>query len=109
MKPQRIVLSRKKGWRKPENTVVVARPGEWGNPFIVSPHARPGSRSGACYICMPTVEEAVECHRLMWEVIAKEQPERFAYMQTELRGKHLACWCREGPCHADTLLQIANA
>ena len=28
----------------------------------------------------------------------------------ELRGKNLACWCREGsPCHADVLLEIANA
>lgn len=31
--PERIQLSRKKGWRKPENTVVVARPTRWGNPF----------------------------------------------------------------------------
>lgn len=33
MSPQRIQLSRAKGWRKPENTVVVARPSKWGNPF----------------------------------------------------------------------------
>ncbi|MCX7008873.1 MAG: DUF4326 domain-containing protein, partial [Kiritimatiellaeota bacterium] len=27
----------------------------------------------------------------------------------DLRGKHLACWCRIGtPCHADVLLKIAN-
>lgn len=31
--PERIQLSRKKGWRKPENTVVVSRPSKWGNPF----------------------------------------------------------------------------
>jgi len=30
--PERIQLSRQKGWRKPENTVVVARPSMWGNP-----------------------------------------------------------------------------
>lgn len=28
----------------------------------------------------------------------------------ELRGKNLACWCKPGkPCHADVLLEIANA
>ena len=27
----------------------------------------------------------------------------------DLRGKDLACWCKEGtPCHADILLKIAN-
>ncbi len=27
----------------------------------------------------------------------------------ELRGKHLACFCKIGePCHADTLLKLAN-
>lgn len=26
-----------------------------------------------------------------------------------LRGKDLACWCKEGaPCHADILLELAN-
>lgn len=27
-----------------------------------------------------------------------------------LRGKNLACWCPlDGPCHADVLLEVANA
>lgn len=27
-----------------------------------------------------------------------------------LRGKNLACWCKPGaPCHADVLLELANA
>lgn len=33
--PIRVQLSRAKGWRKPPNTVVVARPSRWGNPFKV--------------------------------------------------------------------------
>jgi hypothetical protein len=32
---RRVQLSRKKGWRMPPNTVSVARPGKWGNPFKV--------------------------------------------------------------------------
>ena len=35
-KPVRVQLSRKKGWRMPENTVSVARPGRWGNPWPLS-------------------------------------------------------------------------
>jgi hypothetical protein len=31
--PERIQLRRSKGWRKPEDAVVVARPTKWGNPF----------------------------------------------------------------------------
>lgn len=28
----------------------------------------------------------------------------------ELKGKNLSCWCKIGePCHADFLLEIANA
>lgn len=25
-----------------------------------------------------------------------------------LRGRDLACWCGDGPCHADVLLELAN-
>lgn len=32
------------------------------------------------------------------------------HIRTELRGKDLACWCPlDKPCHADVLLEIANA
>jgi len=27
----------------------------------------------------------------------------------ELRGKDLVCWCSPLPCHADVLLELANA
>jgi hypothetical protein len=27
----------------------------------------------------------------------------------ELRGKDLICWCAPKPCHADVLLDLANA
>lgn len=38
MKPQRIQLSRKKGWRMPPNTLKVDRTSKWGNPFVVGVH-----------------------------------------------------------------------
>ena len=33
--PERVQLSRRPGWRMPPNTVKVARPSAWGNPFVV--------------------------------------------------------------------------
>jgi hypothetical protein len=86
--------------------VSVTRPGKWGNPFIVSPTARPGAGSGVFNVCVPTAEDAVECFR---EMMAKS-PERRADVRAELRGKDLACFCPIGtPCHADVLLEIANS
>jgi len=35
MRPVRIQRKRTKGWRMPENTISVCRPGKWGNPFKV--------------------------------------------------------------------------
>ena len=106
--PKRIQLSRAKGWRMPENTVKVTRPGIWGNPFIVNPKARVGARSNA-YMCVPTVEDAVACYR---EMFNNEGPTADALRSKlhELRGKNLACFCKIGaPCHADVLLELANA
>jgi hypothetical protein len=34
--PQRVQLSRRKGWRLPANTTSVARPTKWGNPYRVA-------------------------------------------------------------------------
>jgi hypothetical protein len=36
------------------------------------------------------------------------QPELMAALP-ELRGKDLICWCAKKPCHADVLLELANA
>ena len=36
--------------------------------------------------------------------------ERLTELMGHLRGKNLACWCPIGsPCHADVLLELANA
>lgn len=107
--PERIQLRRTKGWQMPPNTVKVTRPGPWGNPFIVSPKARPGARSGAEYICLLTVEDAVECYRI-WLEDQLEKHECMRNALVELKGKNLACWCPIGsPCHGDVLLEKCNA
>jgi hypothetical protein len=92
--PARIQLSRRKGWRKPENTVVVSRPGRWGNPFAIG-------MSGE-------VESADEVVRLFEDHFNKDILYRVKVTE-ELRGKNLACWCKSGsPCHGDVLLEWAN-
>lgn len=104
--PKRIQLKRTKGWRLPPNTVVVSRPGRWGNP------RRAGQLRGY------TNADAVEDFELWlrrdpmvrsFENVYGPPPTR-REIRCELAGKNLACWCKPGaPCHADVLLRIANS
>jgi hypothetical protein len=51
--------------------------------------------------------EAVEWYR--WYV-GMWSPEMIARCRKELGGHDLLCWCKPtAPCHADILLEIANA
>jgi hypothetical protein len=88
--PQRIRLQRTRGWRKPPEAVVVARPSRWGNPFVATGNNR---------------EEALRSYRLQVEQRLQCDP---AWLEP-LRGRDLVCWCRlDEPCHADVLLEFAN-
>jgi hypothetical protein len=129
-KPVRLVLSRKRGFNLQAVSLAlnglpavnVARPGNWGNPFIVG-------RNGTAEECAVRYTRNLQLR--------------------ELRGKNLACWCavylcdrcgvsiphlefgeqrchnyyaqgqsrevrrcpgtlRRQPCHADVLLELAN-
>ena len=91
--PKRIQRKRTKGWRMPENTVYVGRPGIWGNPYVV----------GKGFPRIQTAAEAVERYRAKCY-----GPVHYAGTSI-LRGKDLACWCPlDQPCHADVLLEWAN-
>ncbi len=88
--PRRIQLSRRKEWRMPPNTVKVARPMGWGNPYRVGD---------------PGVPDATTAVTLFRKLVGN----RTTGELRALRGKNLACWCPIGaPCHADHLLKIAN-
>ena len=121
--PKRIQRKRTKGWRMPETAVYVGRPTIYGNPFMAdcilglwvcrdaannvqipcdSEHA---AKSMACRLYRSYLEndgsqpgQIRDDGGAMVLIRAKE----------ELRGKDLACWCGEGPCHADVLLELAN-
>ena len=90
---ERIQLKRTKGWRKPEGAIVVARPTKWGNPWRIE-------HDGAAKI--------VEVYRTYITEMPWNEDLRAAL--PELRGHDLACWCPlDQPCHADVLLELANA
>ena len=133
MSPQRIQLSRAKGWRKPEGAVVVARPTIFGNPFRVIKsqccdnwdveddngmrylvdHSRAHSAPG---VTVGKEEATAQAVRLFADDLTywfggriTHDPDLAAAVGG-LRGRDLACWCPpESPCHADVLLEIANA
>ena len=109
MTPKRIQRRRTKGWRMPEGAVYVGRPSRWGNPWRVG--------DTWCLHRLKAYDAAS-----LFEHRARCGGHRYQ----ELRGRDLACWCRlcpahaEGkplgvtcpdcePCHADVLLEIANA
>ncbi len=117
--PKRIQLSRRKGWRLPPNTVVVARPGKWGNPFKVGGHyivpdgpLKPGGGAQWLYLQVHVPDRratSIETAAQAGELFRRLEVRR-ARGLSELRGKNLACWCKPGePCHADVLLELANA
>lgn len=92
--PRRIQRKRTRGWRMPEGAVYAGRPTKWGNPYKNGGH-----------MFMHAVE--------LYERWLKRDPrgkEIARAARRELRGRDLACWCALGqPCHADVLLEIANA
>jgi Domain of unknown function (DUF4326) len=125
-RPVRIQRKRTRGWKMPENTVYVGRPGPFGNPFF----SRPGekrSHSFEAWLFRRWIYKAMEitplekktaaeladfCERMATpndETLNSRLAERLKQALPLLRGKNLACWCPlDRPCHADTLLDLAN-
>jgi hypothetical protein len=128
MSPQRIQRKRTKGYRLPEGAVYVGRPTKWGNPFeaYLCPCCKAWDvrdNNGVTYLAnhefirlhprmtigkAEAVARAVELYgndfRLGTSDITPEE------VRAELAGKDLACWCPlSSPCHADVLLELANA
>lgn len=118
MKPQRIQLSRKNGWKMPKDTVKVDRSTKWGNPFKVVKDAK--FRALAIVDQFGTVRayaasrteasgKAVQMYR-DWLTHNELGRVKAADAARQLRGKSLACWCKPGAaCHASVLLELANA
>ena len=121
-KPKRIQLARRRGYRKPEGAVVVARPGRWGNPFLLSDvgWAFPSLTTEQCaQAVVNQLRELIRAGRPITHSVRQEDGSRkpitytypsVAEIRRELTGRDLACWCPpDQPCHADVLLEIANS
>lgn len=119
--PHRVQQRRTRGWRKPENTVGVARPSRYGNPFRVGERAVINDATGVIVDnskrqsmivrdrahAVALYRDAVYGHIWVAEPSYPFIPRR--HEVERLRGKNLMCFCPlDEPCHADVLLEIAN-
>ncbi len=96
----------------PPNTVSVARPSKWGNPFVIE-------RGVDGYMVRygpPGRDLGIRVGDLSLDEARRVAADGYRYLLLiwrfpleELRGKNLACYCPLGePCHADVLLELAN-
>lgn len=105
----------------PEGAVYVGRPTDWGNPWSVGdgytataePACDPDRHDGRVILdadaeisaFVESAEQAIALYEGAWLTGSMRDRAR-----TELAGKDLVCWCPlDQPCHADVLLEIANA
>lgn len=113
-KPIRIQRRRIKGWKKPDNAVVVTRPTRYGNPFqpftVVTVPEWYLTRLDVLSVrtvkvCCGNISHTVN----LFEIYATNRLWHYSDWLDELRGRDLCCWCSLGKqCHADVLLKLAN-
>ena len=99
----------------PENTVSVARPTIFGNPFrreaaIESEYATEATWRAFVVECFSDWMSPTQQGRDWWQGPQSDrQKSAILAGLPKLRGKNLACWCAlDAPCHADVLLELAN-
>ena len=111
--PIRLQLSRKEGFNlaaasKKANGLEcrrVDRSTEWGNHHVIA-------KEGAVSFSVDgrgdfATKEAAQAHAVALHAVDCEPIKQ--RIRGHLAGVNLACWCEPGtPCHADTLLRIAN-
>ena len=119
--PVRLQLSRAKGFNLQALSLAtnglpaakVDRATWWGNPFRVGHGITMRYSDGDKLQLCDSIQndaEAVAWFRGLCEAGLARNPIWYRRRFAQLRGKNLACWCKPGaPCHADVLLEIANA
>jgi Domain of unknown function (DUF4326) len=113
--PHIVMLSRKAGWRMPKDTVKVARPTMWGNPYAVGMERIPDAATAVAayrwWVGSADWDAWLYSHHFSaWhETQGLRGEQKLSVHLEKLRGKNLACWCKAGePCHAAVLLELAN-
>lgn len=128
--PERIQMSRQRPWRAEHpDAVIVDRTTAWGNPWriaqvacdIDSPcwgttvpdlfgdpvtfHEHHTTKASAAQAVVTAFR-----HAILWPVSRQPRVPDLDDVRRDLAGKDLACWCPlDAPCHADVLLELANA
>lgn len=99
----RVQLHRTRGWRLPAGVQVCSRPGKYGNPLTMYHDQSAAAEWFDIGLGMRRGNTLPKGHSL-WRYPSDLE------ITHELRGVDLACWCPpDGPCHVDTLLEVANA
>lgn len=116
-RPQRIQLSRRKGFNLQEHSralngleaVKVDRATKWGNPFRV---CEGKDNTGLFFTCDSITDCLIryrEYEERRYDVMSEALRVGFDPYR-DIRGKNLACYCQlDVPCHADILLELANS
>lgn len=98
--PTRVRLRRTAGWRIPADTVKIDRSTKWGNPYLAS---ELGNAEAVRRLQQDLERTGVFMSPKLGRAVTVDE------IRQGLRGKNLACWCKEDePCHADVLLTVAN-
>jgi hypothetical protein len=108
--PVAIQLSRRRGFKLPPGIINVARPGKYGNPFIVGKH---GDRARCVELCALLLAGYLNIS-VDAECIAAQKKFRrnvYEHLDEIKKAKGFACWCRlDGkPCHRDLFIKISTA
>jgi hypothetical protein len=120
-------MTRQRPWRAENpDAVIVARPSRWGNPYTIAMMqerldelakigrgeglAKRGARALAVEAFRCDLEYGPDSAWWWYGPHMGIIRIKGALQDGELAGKDLACWCPlDQPCHADVLLELANA
>ena len=135
--PDRFTLSRAEGYRKPDDAITVTRATIFGNPWQVGDPGifrwpnpdRAGWQASLPFHCALDTAAVVRFYRdwlrtgyapfpaslsrkvedALWEDMAARRALILSRLP-ELRGRDLCCTCKPGqPCHANPIMELANA
>lgn len=114
--PVRRVRERTKGWRRGDGIIVDRTTKDWGNPFRLQwaydlQLAEPGDRAAAHEAVVDLYRKWLAGDRAYLDDAKHDLlRDRVLDRLGELRGRDLICPCKRGlRCHAETLIQWANA